>query len=233
MGRHSEPAPGGRTGRWLRNRRWAGVVVAVGVLAGPMLIWQSSRAAFTATTSNPGNTFGAGSVTITNNTPATAMFNAPTLQPGATGTACMGVKYTGSLTPSAIHLYTSGAQESTDGGATWGAWANGGAADMDSNLSMEILVSSNDLASDPGNNCSPAGVGTFADVAGAAPGTNMQSMIATNTNFVNGLNLNPAWGTVTPNKWRVCQFIYTFSAAAPNSVQGSAVKVNFVWEADS
>jgi len=59
----------------------------------------------------------------------------------------------------------------------------------------------------------------------------METMINSYTNFANGLASQ--WGTVTANKWRVWKFIYTLSAAAPNSAQNSGVKVNFVWEADS
>jgi len=188
--------------RW--HGRFLGVgAVVVGILASSTLMWQSSRAAFNATTSNSTNTFGAGTVTITNNT--------------------------GSLTPSAIKLYTSGAQESNNGGV-YAAWANDNTSEMDGNLAMEILVGGTDLAADPGSNCA-AEVGSFTDVAGAAPGTTMQTMIATNTSFSNGLASQ--WGTITANKWRVWKFIYTMSASASNTAQADGLKVNFVWEADS
>lgn len=212
-----------------RHGRFLGVgAVVVGILASSTLMWQSSRAAFNATTSNSTNTFGAGTVTITNNT-GSAMFTATSLRPGSTATVCMGVEYTGSLTPSAIKLYTSGAQESNNGGA-YVAWANDNTSEMDSNLSMEILIGGTDLAADPGSSCA-AETGSFTDVAGAAPGTTMQTMIANNTSFSNGLASQ--WGTITTNKWRVWKFIYTMSASASNTAQADGLKVNFVWEADS
>ena len=228
MGKHTRLTAGVAATPGLRTRAWAVGAVVIGIVASSMIMWQTSRAAFTATTSNDGNTFSAGSVTITNNT-GSAMFSASALRPGSTATVCMGVEYTGSLTPSAIKLYTAGAQESNNGGA-YGAWANDNTSEMDSNLSMEILVGSTDLAADPGSSCA-AETGSFTDVAGAAPGTSMQTMIATNTSFSNGLASQ--WGTITANKWRVWKFIYTMSASATNGAQNDGLKVNFVWEADS
>ena len=228
MGRHRYPAGGAalRSGRGAGT--WVVVAVIVGFLAGSMMIWQSSRAAFTATTSNTNDTFAAGTVTITDST-GTALFSPSNLKPSSTGTACIGVEYTGSLTPSAIKLYTSGAQESNNGGA-YVAWANDNTSEMDNNLSVEILIGSTDLASDPGGNCA-AETGSFTDIAGAAPGTTLQTMIANYTSFSNGLASQ--WGTITANKWRVWKFIYTMSASAPNSAQADGLKVTFVWEADS
>ena len=224
--RHREAAAATRPR--LRRLNWGVAAIVVGMLASSTLIWQSSRAAFTATTSNSGNTFATGTVTITNNT-GSAMFTATALKPTSTATVCMGVEYTGSLTPSAIKLYTSGAQESNNGGA-YVAWANDNTSEIDNNLAMEILVGGTDLAADPGSNCA-AEAGSFTDVAGAAPGTTMQTMIANNTSFSNGLASQ--WGTITANKWRVWKFIYTMSASAPDTAQADGLKVNFVWEANS
>ena len=182
------------------------------------------------TTTNPTNQFGAGSVTISDNDAGSALFTTTTLKPGATATTCMGVQYTGSVTPSAIKVYTSGAQESDAGGA-YGAWANNATSEMDNNLNMVIQVSANDLVTDPGAACAPAGVGAFTDVAAAAPGTAMNTMINTNTNYATGFASQ--WGTITVNKWRVWKFVYTFSGSAPDTAQSDGLKVNFNWEASS
>jgi hypothetical protein len=228
VGRHRHPAGTAvmRSGLGAGTRGVAAVIV--GLLAASMMIWQSSRAAFTATTTNTNNSFTAGSVTITDST-GSAMFSPTNLTPASTGTACIGVKYAGSVTAPTIRLYTSGAQEANNGGG-YAAWANDNTSEMDNNLSMEILIGSTDLGSDPGSNCA-AETGSFTDVAGAAPGTTLRTMIANNTSFSNGLASQ--WGTITPNKWRVWKFIYTMSASAPSSAQGDGLKVNLVWEADS
>jgi len=222
----SSVPPHGRS----RGERLRGAVIVVGLLASSALVWQSTQAAFSATTSNGLNEFGAGTVTIEDNDAGSAMFTVPALKPGDTGTVCMGVRYTGSLTPSAIKLYTSGAVEKDNGGA-YGAWANDATSEMDNNVNMLIKISDTDLAADPGNNCAPAGVGLFTDVSAAAPGTDLQTMIGTETNFATGFPSQ--WGTITVNKWRVWKFTYTYNAAAPNSSQGDGVKLNFVWEAQS
>jgi hypothetical protein len=119
--------------------------------------------------------------------------------------------------------------ESNAGGA-FVAWANDTTAEADDNLSLQIQVNDTDLNADPGyNTCNPAGVGSFVDVAGAAPGTNLRTLIDTNTNYATGLASQ--WGTITANKWRVFKFTYILSASAPNSAQGDDVKFNIVWEA--
>ncbi|WP_127504453.1 hypothetical protein [Actinoplanes solisilvae] len=215
-----------RVGR--RRQRNRGVVVMVALLGCFAMVWQASHAAFSDTTTNTGNTLGAGTVVISDNA-AGAMFTAPALAPGATGTACIGVEYLGSLTNPAVKLYFTGAQESNSGGA-YGAWANDATSEADDNLSMQIEVWNTDLGSNPGyNNCTPGGAGSFVDLAGVAPGTNLKSLINANTDYATGLLSQ--WGTVTANMWRVFRFTYTFSASALDSAQGDGVKFNIVWEA--
>ncbi|WP_433304688.1 hypothetical protein ACQP2F_15875 [Actinoplanes sp. CA-030573] len=209
-----------------RNIRVAGLIL--GFSGAAAMVFQSSHSAFSATTSNDTNVFGAGSVAISDNDGAQAMFTATNLAPGDSATVCMGVRYTGTLNPTAIKLYTGGALESNNGGA-YVAWANDATSEMDDNLSMRIEINDTDLAADPGSSCAPAGVGSFTDVAASAPGTNMRTMINSNSNFANGLASQ--WGTVTASKWRVWRFTYTFSSLAPNSAQLDGLKVNFVWEA--
>ena len=214
----------GSTGRHDRRRR--SVAVVVGVLAASTVVWQSSHAAFSSTTTNSGNILGAGTVTITNNNIASAMFSASNLAPGATASACIGVQYNGSLTPTAIKIYASGAQESNAGGG-YGAWANNAVSEMDDNTSLQIEIDNTDKNADPGNSCVAAG--SFVNVTAAAPGTNLRTLISTNTDFTSGLASN--WGTITATKWRTFRFTYTFSSSAPNSAQGDGVTFDVVWEA--
>lgn len=211
-----------------RRRRARAVGMMMGLIACGGVVWQSSHAVFTGNTSNGTNTLGAGTVTITDNDSGSAMFNLPTIAPGDTGTVCMGVQYTGSLTPTAIRLYTSGAQEANNGGA-YGAWANDATSEMDDNVTMQIEVSGNDLNADPANACAPVGVGSFTNVAAVAPGTVLQTLLNTHTTYANGLPSQ--WGTIVANKWRVFKFTYTLPSSAPTSAQGDGVKFNIVWEA--
>ena len=63
--------------------------------------------AFSATTSNPGNSFAAGSVALTANNTASAFYNVSAAKPGDASTPkCMKVSYSGSL-PATVKLYRS------------------------------------------------------------------------------------------------------------------------------
>lgn len=66
----------------------------------------SSRSAFSDTTDNPGNSWTAGTVTITDDDGgATAMFNATAMAPGDTSIECIVVTYSGTLVPADVVLY--------------------------------------------------------------------------------------------------------------------------------
>jgi hypothetical protein len=218
-----------------RRRRRRGGVILIGLLACSTVVWQASHATFSAATPNGTSTLGAGTVTITGSAPATAMFTATNLAPGATASICYGVSYTGSLTPSAIKVYFTGQQEQNANGG-YAAWQNNSTfSEMDDDTTMEIQVSNVDLASDPGSGspfaCAGGGYGGYTEVAAVAPGTALNTLLATNTSFGSGLASN--WGTVVQNEWRVFKFTYTFSSSAGNSAQGDGVKFNIVWEAQS
>ncbi len=62
--------------------------------------------AFSATTVNAGNTFDAGTVSISDNDAGTAMYTIANATPGTPVVRCITVTYTGSL-PASVHLYGS------------------------------------------------------------------------------------------------------------------------------
>ncbi|MBU2666328.1 hypothetical protein KOI35_22760 [Actinoplanes bogorensis] len=213
------------------NRARRGVAAVVGLIACSGVVWQSSHATFTATTSNDGNTLGAGTVAIADNDGgSTAMFTPSAMAPGATGTVCMAVTYTGSLTPTAIKMYfpitgTNKAQESA-AGAAYVDWADSAASEMDDYTTLQIEVNSADLATDPGyGNCAPSGVGTFSNVTAA---TSLRTLIKNNQNYA-GTTLSAP--TIGQNQWRVFRFTYALPSTAPDSVQGDGVKFGVTWEA--
>ncbi|MBB4692289.1 hypothetical protein [Paractinoplanes abujensis] len=205
------------------------MAVFAGLIAASAVVWQASYAGFTGVTSNPGNTLAAGTVSIADNDANSAMFTASNVAPGVAGVACIGVQYTGSLTPSAIKLYFTGAEESNAGGA-YAPWVslNDTTSVMDNNTTLRIEVSNTDLVSDPLNSCTPTGYGAYSDVTAA---TGMNTLIDTNKTFATGLPSN--WGTVTPNRWRVFRFTYLLDPAVTDAAQGDGVKFNVVWEARS
>jgi hypothetical protein len=62
--------------------------------------------AFSSTTSNPGNSFAAGSVTISDNDSGSALYNVSNQKPGQSVTKCIKVTYGGSL-DSDVRIYAS------------------------------------------------------------------------------------------------------------------------------
>jgi hypothetical protein len=93
-----------RTSLLSRSRAILTAAVAVGFLASGAVIWQSSRAAFTASTDNPGNTWSAGTIALSENGVSSTLFDATDLKPGTTGSGCVDVTYGGSV-DAAVRLY--------------------------------------------------------------------------------------------------------------------------------
>ena len=79
-------------------------LLVVGALGGAAAFGAFS--AFSSTTSNPGNSFAAGSVTIGDNDSGTALYNVSGKKPGDFAERCIKVTYSGSL-PANVKLYRS------------------------------------------------------------------------------------------------------------------------------
>ena len=79
-----------------------------------LLVVTSSRAAFVAQNDNTSNQVTAASVDLSDNDSGTAMFNNVTgLMPGTNVDRCIDVTYTGSVDPTAVLLYVTGAPTGT------------------------------------------------------------------------------------------------------------------------
>ena len=70
-----------------------------------LLIVTTSRAAFTDTTENAGNSFATGSVIITDDDAGSAMFAATAMTPGEPVIECITLTYSGSLVPADVRMY--------------------------------------------------------------------------------------------------------------------------------
>jgi len=91
-----------------RRRIAVPAAIAAGLLCSGLLVWNSSYAAFTASTQTTQNSFRAGSVTLTNDHTRSAVFATTTkLVPGSADRQCVEVDYQGDVT-SEIRLYTAG-----------------------------------------------------------------------------------------------------------------------------
>jgi hypothetical protein len=75
----------------------------VGSLASGAIVWSASNAAFTASTRNPGNTWAAAQVMISDDDTAEAMFDITDALPGDSGQNCITATYGG--VPATVRLY--------------------------------------------------------------------------------------------------------------------------------
>lgn len=79
------------------SRFIAAMAIPVSVLGAGGVVWHSSYAAFSAETRNSGNSWGTGTVALTDDDSGTARFNVTSLVPGQTDTRCIRVTATSSV----------------------------------------------------------------------------------------------------------------------------------------
>jgi hypothetical protein len=101
------PLPSGRPGARRRRgpRRILLSLILLGVTG--VIAGVGSYSAFSAKTSNTGDAFTAGSVSITDNHTATALISLTNAKPGDSDSGCIQVSYSGSLA-AVVHLYGAG-----------------------------------------------------------------------------------------------------------------------------
>lgn len=84
--------------------RSTAVTLVLAVLGSAGLVWQASFSAFARSAANPGDSWVAGSVSLTDDAAVAIFNNVSGLIPGSTGTGCVLVTYTGDLA-STVKLY--------------------------------------------------------------------------------------------------------------------------------
>jgi predicted ribosomally synthesized peptide with SipW-like signal peptide len=184
-------------------RKTLATLVVIGVTGA--LAAFGTFAAFSDTTSNSGNEFSTGTVTLTNNS-TSAMFNNVTgATPGAPATdRCIKVAYTGSLAAT-VKLYT------TD-------------------VSSGALSQYVDVTVTPGTYSGPDPAfplctGFTPDAGGAIYTGTLDAFRQNKNNYTNGVTAVAAPSTVY-------KFSYTLNASAPNSAQGATTGTHsYTWEA--
>jgi hypothetical protein len=188
------------------NRRTLLVLaIPVGLLISGLLVWQASNAAFSDTTTNPGNSWAAGEVIITSDR-GSAMFEAHDLAPGAADQQCVRVTYEGTLDAD-VALY---------------------AAYVNANSGLAPYL---DLTVEQGTG-SAADCSDFAPGAGLANASGtLAGFVTGNTSFADGLGgWSPAGGT---NATRTYRFAYELPADTTNDAQGETAEVTVTWEAQN
>jgi hypothetical protein len=213
------------------RRLGRGVAAGVGLVACAGIVWTSSHATFSDTTSNSGNTIGAGTLDLNNNR-ATAMFDplATPVGPGYVSTpVCISVTNTGSLTPTTTKMYlpNGSAMEREGAGGTYAPWVTTvgpayPAMDDNSTLYVEESAEQN---SDPGSTCLASG---YSDKVGtSSAGTNLKTLLDSNNAWANGITV----ANIPQGKFRSYRFTYSLLSTAPNAAQGDGIQFDVTWEA--
>lgn len=180
----------------------AAIVAALALTS--VMVLRTTSAAFTDTTDNASNSWDAGSVTLTDDDAASALFSVIDLVPGNSNTGCIEVTYSGSLTLStAANLYAA-VTETTVGGDGLGndldvVVERGASGDTCTLLTTPTQIYSGTLA---GFNTSGSPLGT-----GWTPGSG---------------------DTMRPFKFTV-----TLGNDTPNSAQGEGADATFTWSVTS
>lgn len=199
--------------------------VPVGLVLSTAVVWQSTAAAFTATTDNSGNTWQTGSVVLTDNDGGSALFSSALdsgLKPGSARSGCIRVDYTGSLAAS-IKLYVT--------------TPTSGAVALDPYLVMSIeqgqnVTSATTVAPDCSSGFTSTSTPTFlynTKVASDPTSTQTATMSALKSaahDYATGLTVGTA---VTQNT--SLTFKFTYSVKDDNNAQNVQSMANFVWEA--
>ena len=202
----------------LRATAVRATVVLLAVLLASFSILTTSRAAFTATTDNNGNDFGAGTVSIVDDDTTLVMFNVSGMAPGDVVVNCIQVTYTGSLDTAGVRLYT----------------ANQGTTTV-TNLAPQLNVTIEEgtgaafVATELG--------GGEGDCTGFVAGSTLISAVAMDTvaatyvDFASGVSAwAPLGGSSDARAYRVT---VELDPAATDAFQGMDAQIDFVWEAQS
>jgi predicted ribosomally synthesized peptide with SipW-like signal peptide len=165
--------------------------------------------AFSSTTTNPNNTFSAGSVTLTDNDSNAALYSVTNRKPGDSATSCIKVTFTGTLAAD-VRIYTLN--------------------------TVNAFGQYIDLTITPGTQPSstfPDCTGFTPDAGGAIYTGTLLNFATTKNSYANGVVDYPGAGSSWVNNDAVVyQFTVTMQAATPDTQQGASTGLHdFTWEA--
>jgi hypothetical protein len=168
-----------------------------------LLVVSGSRAAFSATTGNSGNTFSSGTVTLTDDDAGSAMFTASGMKPGSSSTNCIAVTYGGSLVPADVKLY----------GST-------GGTGLSSYLNVTL---------DIGAGGSMGSCGGFVSSSTLYSGT-LAAFVAAHSDWSTG---QASWTPASTPDSRTFRFVMSLPSGTSNAAQGLTATATFTWEAQN
>jgi predicted ribosomally synthesized peptide with SipW-like signal peptide len=169
------------------------------------LVITGSRAAFTDTTDNTGNSFTAGDVDLVDDDSGSVMFNVSNMEPADSVTDCILVTYQGSIVdPSAVKLYSGGYTDSGD------------FADY-----LNLIV-------EEGSGGSFGDCTLFSLENTIESGGTVTDFDTTHTDYASGAGVWDPSGTPQSKTYRIT---VELDAATPNAEQGESVTaLTFTWE---
>lgn len=187
-------------------------LVALGVVF--LLVVRTSRAAFTATTDNRGNSFVAGDVVLSDDDAgASALFAETAFVPGETVQDCIAVRYEGTIPdPGPVVLYSGGFVDVP------------GPDPASVGLADHLLLTVEEGDGGRFGDCS--GFAPSATIVGDAP---LSSFGGARTDYASGAGV---WDPSSSPETRTYRFSVTLDeASVPNEEQGAGVQdLVFVWE---
>jgi hypothetical protein len=196
-----------------RTSKVLAATVPLGIIASGVLVWQASYAAFSATTTNPNNSFSAGSVVLTDDhQPSTVLFNASGLKPGSNGSSCIKVTYNGNLAATVKMYIKSGDLTNTTG-------------DLSPYLTLQVAEGTGNAA-----DCSDfAGGSNLYNPTGSGDTTKTLADFATNkTTFGTGVSAFAPTGSGQTKTYKISYWLQD-----NNLAQGKNNTVKFTWEAQN
>lgn len=201
------------------DRRQTIAVLVAGLLGLALvaaMITRTSEAAFTASTDNSGNVFNGGTVTLTDDDDATALFSVDGMQPGQVETGCILVTYDGTITtPDAVRVYSGGFTD-----------VPGDAAGSDG-LSDHLSVTIAEGSGADFNDCE----GFVADGDPIVVAETLTDFGDDRTDYATGAG---DWTPTATGDTKSYQVTVELLETTPDSEQGAATQdVAFVWEVQS
>ncbi len=193
--------------RWHVDRALAAVGVLLGLTVLAVSTWTATSAAFSANSQTPGNSFTAGTVSLTDNGGGTSILVLGAARPTSTLTRCINVTYTGSLTAADLRLY-SGSYQSPDAGT-----------DPDGLAPYVTLV----VERRPGSATSTCS--NFAGGTGTTVFSGDASVFgASNGTYATGV------GSFTPTPGAVYAYRVTTTVRDDPAAQATTMSIGLVWE---
>jgi Camelysin metallo-endopeptidase len=184
------------------------IAVTVGVVA--MLGGTGVLSAFSSTTSNDGNVFATGTVTISDNDAGSAMYNVSNKKPGDTVQTCIKITYTGSLAAD-VHLYT------TSSIGALGQY-------------LDLTIDKGTFSGAP---AFPSCTGFTADAGGSIYSGTLANFATTKTGFATGVSAYPG----AQSQWNqndTLVYRFTLTVQNNNAAAGATTGTHsFIWEAQN